>query len=238
MPSVCYGETMKITLAFDVYGTLIDTAGIATALEQHVGNQAPEFSRVWREKQLEYSFRRGLMRNYQNFAVCTRSALDYTCQVFDAALSQEEREKLMAEYKILPAFPDAREGLARCSSAGFRMYAFSNGLAKDVAGLLEYSGIGEFFEDVISVDEIRSFKPDPAVYHHFLKRSGSTGPSAWLISGNPFDVAGAISAGMHAAWIQRSTKAVFDPWELYPTITAKSLTGLGEAVIASVDNKG
>jgi 2-haloacid dehalogenase len=234
---VFFEDAMIITLAFDVYGTLIDTAGVTAALERYVGNEAPEFSRIWREKQLEYSFRRGLMQNYQTFAVCTKNALDYTCQFLDANISQIEREKLMAEYRILPAFPDVDEGLAKCKSAGFHMYAFSNGLAKDVAGLLEHASIDAYFEDVISVDEIRSFKPDPAVYHHFLKRSGSTGPSAWLISGNPFDVTGAISAGMRAAWIQRSAKAVFDPWDISPTITVNSLAGLGEAIIASVHNK-
>ncbi|MHB1621242.1 MAG: hypothetical protein ACYCTY_14915 [Sulfuricella sp.] len=49
---------MAIALAFDVYGTLIDTHGVIVALEKHVGNKASEFSRTWREKQLEYSFLR------------------------------------------------------------------------------------------------------------------------------------------------------------------------------------
>jgi 2-haloacid dehalogenase len=71
-------EGMVITLAFDVYGTLIDTGGVMVLLGKYVGDKAPEFSRVWREKQLEYSFRRGLMQNYENFALCTTNALDYT----------------------------------------------------------------------------------------------------------------------------------------------------------------
>ena len=50
------------TLAFDVYGTLIDTQGVTVILEQFLGDRAFEFSRTWREKQLEYSFRRGLMQ--------------------------------------------------------------------------------------------------------------------------------------------------------------------------------
>ncbi|MBD3610314.1 MAG: HAD-IA family hydrolase, partial [Gammaproteobacteria bacterium] len=70
---------MSTTIAFDVYGTLIDTHGVKLVLEKHVGEQATAFSNLWRDKQLEYSFRRGLMQNYQNFAVCTRNALDYTC---------------------------------------------------------------------------------------------------------------------------------------------------------------
>jgi 2-haloacid dehalogenase len=80
---------MKTVLAFDVYGTLIDTAGVVSKLREHVGETAGEFSRAWREKQLEYSFRRGLMRQYEDFAVCTRDALEYTCAHFNAVLSNE-----------------------------------------------------------------------------------------------------------------------------------------------------
>jgi 2-haloacid dehalogenase len=70
---------MPTTIAFDVYGTLIDTHGLVTALEKIMGDQARAFSQTWREKQLEYSFRRGLMQKYSSFAVCTSNALDYAC---------------------------------------------------------------------------------------------------------------------------------------------------------------
>ena len=67
---------MPVTIAFDVYGTLIDTTGIVAALDARLGAQAGAFSDLWRAKQLEYSFRRGLMQNYRDFSVCTRQALD------------------------------------------------------------------------------------------------------------------------------------------------------------------
>ena len=110
------------------------------------------------------------------------------------------------------------------------MFAFSNGKPEDVASLLENSGISSYFEDVVSTDEIKSFKPNPAVYAHFLRRTGATGREAWLISGNPFDVIGAVSAGMRAAWVMRSPQALFDPWEIEPTITIGSLTELAEGI--------
>jgi 2-haloacid dehalogenase len=67
------------TIAFDVYGTLIDTNGVVSRLREWIGSQAEVFSQTWRSKQLEYSFRRGLMRRYENFAVCTRQALEEVC---------------------------------------------------------------------------------------------------------------------------------------------------------------
>jgi 2-haloacid dehalogenase len=226
---------MAITLAFDVYGTLIDTSGISRALRRTAGDRAEAFSRLWRDKQLEYSFRRGLMRNYQNFAVCTENALEYACSVFQVGLPESERERLMAEYRVLPVFPDVPEAMNQLASAGIAMYAFSNGRAEDVSGLLRTADISDFFRDIISVDEIRSFKPDPAVYHHFLRRAKASGSESWLVSGNPFDVIGAVSAGMHAVWVRRSAEMVFDPWEIQPTTTISDLKSLKGAVTGQSD---
>jgi len=221
---------MSITLGFDVYGTLIDTAGITDALRKYAGEDAAAFSSLWRDKQLEYSFRRGLMQNYQHFAVCTRNALDYVCNVMGYEISSADRDELMAQYRILPAFPDVLEALPKLQHDDFRLFAFSNGRKSDVSNLLENSGISSYFSDVISTDEIKSFKPNPAVYAHFLRRTGATGKEAWLISGNPFDVIGAISSGMRGAWVKRSERAYFDPWEIQPTTTVSHIGELKNAL--------
>ena len=118
---------MATTLAFDVYGPLIDTVGVTSALKKHVGEEAPAFAQVWRDTQLEYSFRRGLMQRYRDFSVCTRNALDYTCRVFQTEISAKEKDDLMEGYRVLPPFPDVKEGLLKLKSAAFRMFAFSNG---------------------------------------------------------------------------------------------------------------
>lgn len=217
---------MATTLAFDVYGTLIDTHGVVTALREIVDERADAFSRAWRDKQLEYAFRRGLMRKYADFSVCTRQALDFTNASLQAELSDVQRDELLGLYRRLPAFADVEAGLTQLRDDGFRLYAFSNGTQAAVEALLETAGIRSFFIDIVSVDDLSTFKPDPAVYAYFLQRSGAAGGDAWLISSNPFDVIGAISSGMRAAWVQRSPDAVFDPWDVPPTLTVNSLPDL------------
>lgn len=217
---------MPATLAFDVYGTLIDTHGVMSALQERVGDRAKAFSQTWRDKQLEYSFRRGLMRNYETFAVCTRNALDYTCAFYAIDLTNEQKQSLLERYQSLPAFSDAEAALRKLKEEGYRLYAFSNGTAAAVETLLVAAGIRDYFEGVVSVDELKSFKPDPAVYDYFLRVSGAKGNEAWLISSNSFDVMGAISAGMRAAWVKRSANAIFDPWGIEPTITVEGLSEL------------
>lgn len=224
---------MKITLGFDVYGTLIDTHGIIAVLEKFAGNKAAAFSRAWRDKQLEYSFRRGLMQNYENFAVCTGNAFDYTAALMNVEFSQSGKEEVIAAYRTLPAFDDVAEGLERARQSGYRMFAFSNGSADAVETLLKSAGIREYFLGVISTDEMKSFKPNPGVYSHFLRRAGALGGDAWLVSSNPFDVIGAVSAGMRAAWVRRAPDALFDPWGIDPTVTVSSLLDLSGQVGAA-----
>jgi 2-haloacid dehalogenase len=221
---------MAITLAFDVYGTLIDTHGVVAKLEEIVGDRAKDFSSTWRDKQLEYSFRRGLMQNYQNFAVCTRDALDFTSRRYAIDMTSGQKQALLDIYRELPAFDDVEDALADLAARDCRLFAFSNGSAEAVETLLSAAGIRNLFLGVVSCDDLRSFKPNPAVYAHFLRQAQATGDEAWLISGNPFDVIGAISAGMRGAWVQRSEDSIFDPWGIEPTITIKSLAELGDGI--------
>jgi 2-haloacid dehalogenase len=198
-----------------------------------VGDQAAGFARLWREKQLEYSFRRGLMQNYADFSVCTREALDYACLYFGLAMTSQDKDGLLQAYRVLPAFADAAPALEHLKAGPYRLFAFSNGPAAAVDGLLRHAGLAHHFEDVVSVDEIKRFKPDPAVYLHFLRRAGVSGSEAWLVSSNPFDVLGAISAGMRAAWIRRDPKAVLDPWGMRPNLTPSDLLELPAALAAA-----
>lgn len=223
---------MAYTIAFDVYGTLINTAGVVEALQPHVGGQAVAFSSRWREKQLEYSFRRGLMGAYQDFSICTRQALGYTCQEFDLELSDGQVDALMHLYRKLPAFDDARQALKELSRSDHRLYAFSNGLPEDVENLLETAGIRSYLQDVISVHEIASFKPNPAVYRLFNDRTNSQPEQSWLISGNPFDILGAAHCGFNTAWVKRSPTAIFDPWGIEPTAIVSSLAELPDVLAA------
>ncbi len=218
------------TLGFDVYGTLIDTAGIAAALERYVGPRAADFARVWREKQLEYVFRRGVMGSRADFATCTNQALDYCRLRFCPDMSNADREAVLGTYRELPAFPDAGRGLEALSKTDARLFAFSMGLADDVAALLERASLDVYFEGFVGLAETGLLKPSPDAYAHFVQQTGTAKEDAWLVSGNPFDVIGAVSAGINGAWVRRSADAVCDPWEIVPTVTVDAIDGLVSAL--------
>ena len=221
---------MNITLGFDVYGTLIDTHGVIVQLEKMIGDEAPRFSQTWREKQLEYTFRRGLMDRYQDFSVCTRQALDHTAATLSHDLSGQQKQVLLEAWSTLPVFDDVIESLDTLRGAGLSLYAFSNGQAEAVHTVLSNAGIRDYFQGVISVDSVGTFKPSPTVYEHFVTAANTDSNHAWLVSSNGFDVIGAIAYGIRAAWVQRSEAVVYDPWEFTPTVTLSTLADLYEAV--------
>ncbi|MGD1840783.1 MAG: haloacid dehalogenase type II [Thermonemataceae bacterium] len=221
---------MGLTLAIDVYGTLINTSGVYDELVTLVGQQATTFMETWRNKQLEYSFRRGLMQQYQPFSVCTAQALDYCCNKYEVIMSEEQKEILLNTYTRLPAFKDVNKGLSLLKEANYQLYAFSNGSEAAVKTLLKGAQIEQYFIAIVSLEAIKTFKPNPEGYQYFNDKTSTQKENTWLISSNAFDVIGAQAYGMQSAWVQRSKEATLDPWEITPTLTVENLEVLAAAL--------
>ena len=213
-------------LAFDVYGTLIDPFHMEEHLRPAFGEKAREASELWRGKQIEYSFRRALMKKYEPFDVCTAQALRFVSAQLGVSISEEAHAKLMAKYLQLPAFPDVTSALNELAAQSFAIAACSNGTENAVRTLLDHAGILSLFSKIVSVDPIRTFKPDPAVYEYLVAELHARRDSVWLISSNPFDVTGAKACGLRTAWVQRDPKRAFDPWEFEPDIIIHGLAEL------------
>ncbi len=213
-------------LAFDVYGTLIDPFRMEDHLRALFGGRAKEATELWRSKQLEYSFRRALMKKYQNFEACTAQALRFVSRQLDVSLEEESVRNLLEEYQRLPAYPDVPEALEQLEARGFKIVACSNGTGDAVRGLLERAGVLARFSGIVSVDPIRTFKPDPAVYEYLADQVRAEKEMVCLISSNPFDVIGANACGLRTAWVQRDPKKVFDPWEFEPDLIVAGLEQL------------
>ena len=221
---------MPTAIALDVYGTLVDPLAIANELKSLVGDMAYRFAELWRAKQLEYSFRRGLMRAYQPFSVCTSEALLYTEKVLGIALDDKSRAHLMHQQKQLPPFSDGKPGLTLLKRGGHLLAAFSNGETNVVQSVLGHANLLHLFDDVVSADEIKTFKPDPAIYAHAARRLAQSVNELWLVSSNPFDIIGAKTAGLQTAWVRRDPNIVFDPWGIEPDLVVSSLDQLASLI--------
>ncbi|MFC0266670.1 haloacid dehalogenase type II [Kushneria aurantia] len=221
---------MTTLLAFDVYGTLIDPWAIADELQPTLGDRADAVSAQWRASQLQLSFRRGLMGRYVDFGTCTRDALDVAIAAQGLEVDETTRREWMAAYQRLPAFDEVDAALAGLVAAGFRCVAFSNGTAKAMQTVLGNAGIDHHFEAMISVDAIKRFKPDPAVYHDMIRRTGALHRDSWLVSSNNWDVQGARHVGLNAAWIHRDPTSIIEDRALVPNLEVSGLDELEPAL--------
>ena len=221
-------------LAFDMYGTLVNPIGIRRQLERYLPTTdvALRAAEVWRQKQLEYTFRLTAMERYEDFAQVTRKALVYGLASIGQELGRTEQDALMAAYSELEPFPDVEPALRRMRAAGYATIVFSNGSPAMLDAIMDRARLRPHFAGFISVDEVQAYKPSPKTYQHVAERLGRPLGDVRLISANPFDVIGAQSAGMRAAWIDRTGGNLFDALGTRPDLVVGSLTELTDALTA------
>jgi 2-haloacid dehalogenase len=201
---------------------------MALKLGASFGTRAAAAAQLWREKQLEYTFRRALMRKYTDFDACTLQALRYVSRSLGVTLDATGEQALLEAYLHLPAFVDARNGLTMLKRAGHRLVALTNGTLRSARSVLANAGLSEYLEAILSVEPLETFKPDPAVYGLLQKLTAGSAEPAWLVSGNAFDVIGAKACGLKAAWLRRDPQRIFDPWEFSPDVIVGNLEELCE----------
>jgi 2-haloacid dehalogenase len=159
-------------------------------------------SQLWRTKQLEYTWLRSLMGRYEDFTTVTQDALEYACQVLHLSLDAAKSAQLMAAYNNLALYPDARDALAALS--GLKLAILSNGSPAMLGPVVKNAALDKTFAAVISVDEAKTYKPDPRVYQLAPDRLGVATAEIGFVSSNYWDAAGAANFGFHVFWINRA----------------------------------
>lgn len=189
-------------LVFDAYGTVFDVHSIVTALDRIFPGQGSEVSQAWRTRQLEYTWLRSLMDRYEDFWKVTESALVATCNAMKLHVGAKTRAELMKAYLSLKPFPEVKRTLGALSEIPKAI--LSNGNPKMLEDVVKNAGLEGAFSQLISVDEVKIYKPSPAAYQLAAKKMGCNAESIGFVSSNFFDVAGAKVFGFRTYWVNRS----------------------------------
>ncbi|MEP6678994.1 MAG: haloacid dehalogenase type II [Betaproteobacteria bacterium] len=190
---------------FDAYGTLFDVNSVAALAETLAPSNGAALSRLWRTKQLEYSWLQSLMATpahpREDFGAVTAHALDYAIAALMLTLDDAARRQLLDAYRRLAPFPDALETLR--ALAPRPRIILSNGTREMLVPLVEVTGLRTALDDVLSVDDAGIFKPSPAVYRLATARLGLPPERIGFVSSNGWDAAGAKAFGFTTFWINR-----------------------------------
>jgi len=210
------GDAAVSAWVFDAYGTLYDVHSVIRRCETCFPGKGMQLSQLWRAKQLEYTWQRSLMQRYAPFSQVTREALAYSCTALGLS-HREHEEALMAEYVHLAPFPEVKAALERLK---MKRAILSNGSPDLLDPLVRNSGLK--FDAVLSVDELKIYKPAPQVYELAVKRLKVAKERIGFVSSNCWDAIGAKSFGFRVYWINRSG-APLDRLGFTPDEQVKSL---------------
>jgi 2-haloacid dehalogenase len=187
---------------FDAYGTLFDFSSVADECGAALGERTGAFIALWRDKQLQTTWLLATQGRHRDFWTVTGDALDYALEAF-AVSAAPLRERLMARYLTLSAFPDAQAALRRLRARGLRLAILSNGTPAMLDSLVKNAGLDDLFEAVLSVDEVGAFKPHPKVYQLALDRLDLPAQAISFQSSNGWDAYSASAFGMKVIWCNR-----------------------------------
>ncbi|MDX1710065.1 MAG: haloacid dehalogenase type II [Rhodovibrionaceae bacterium] len=188
---------------FDAYGTLFDVHAAAGRIADDLGPDAEAISALWRQKQLEYTWLRSLMRSHVDFWQITGDALSYALDKFEVSERDAIHRTLMDLYFRLDAYPEVKQTLTTLRQAGLKTAILSNGEPKMLAGAVESAGIGDLLDGIHSVEDVGIYKPDPRVYQLSVDRLGVPAERICFVSMNPWDASGAAHFGFAVARLNR-----------------------------------
>jgi 2-haloacid dehalogenase len=188
-------------VVFDAYGTLYDVQSVRRLATELCGDKGDLITQIWRLKQLEYTWQRGLMQAYEDFSVVTRDSLDFALERAGVTSTPTIRDSLLAKYLDLDLYPETLQALK--ALADYKLAILSNGSPGMLDSLVEASGVRLLFSEVISVDRVKTYKPDPRCYELAGTALGVAAHELLFVSSNGFDVAGAKRFGFRVAWVER-----------------------------------
>lgn len=192
-----------IACVFDAYGTLFDVHSPMRKLAAEIGPEADNISRLWRQKQLEYTWLRSLMGEHADFWHVTGDALDY-------ALAQYEikepglKDEIMALYLNLEAYPEAKAALEAVRGRSKRTAILSNGSPSMLDAAVRHAGLERLFDFVLSVEDVGIYKPSRRVYRLAMQKLQLHDAAAiCFVSANTWDAQGAAQFGFQSVRVDR-----------------------------------
>jgi 2-haloacid dehalogenase len=210
-------------IVFDVYETLLTMSDV----ERKV-NQVMDSSRgytIWFELFMQYCFANNSLDSFQDFISIGKATLQVTASKLGRSVSDAEANDVLTLLKHLPVHEDVPSCLSELKDSGYTIMALTNAPEKLVFERMERTGLVSYFDEVLSAETVKKYKPDKTVYQWAAEKIKSDVSEILLITAHGWDIAGAANAGMKTAFLKRHKEFLF-PLSPEPDLTGNQLSEL------------
>jgi 2-haloacid dehalogenase len=194
-------------ILMDVYGTIIDMS----EMEKRVNvllNSKRGYA-IWFELFMGYCFVDNCTGQFNDFVTIGKATLQMAAKKLNVLLNDEERNDILELLKHLPIRVEVQEGLSRLRDLGFRIAALTNAPGKIVKERMERTGLISYFDEVLSAEQVRKYKPCSEVYLWAVQKFEVEPGQALLVSSHGWDIAGASSAQLQTAYVQQNRELIY-----------------------------
>lgn len=195
--------TAKIkAVAFDGF-VIFDPRPISALVESLFPGKGAALVSIWRTRQFEYTWLRNSMGTYVDFAQVTEQALVYACKMEKLELTTEKRAQLLHAFHAFTPWPDTLQGLKELKAAGIRTSFLANLTPAMMSGGVSNSGLDGLFDDMMTTDRVKVFKPDPRAYQMGIDGFKLKKEEIAFAAFGGWDAAGASQFGYPTIWVNR-----------------------------------
>lgn len=217
-----------LVILFDVNETLLDMSPLKKSINTLLGNE--EGFRIWFAMLLHYSLVDNSTGTYHDFTAIAGATLEMAAGTLGKKIKEQDNKEALGLIKQLKAHPDVEKGLTLLKAAGYRLATLTNSSTQTHMAQLDHAGLSKYFEQTLSIDAVKKYKPALESYQYAAKTLGVDEKDMLLVAAHGWDIAGALKAGMQAAFIERKGQALY-PLAAKPHYSGKDLLEIANAII-------
>ncbi|QTE39808.1 haloacid dehalogenase type II [Mucilaginibacter gossypii] len=195
-------NSVKKAILFDGF-VIFNPAPVFALAAELFGSQSTELVALWRTKQFEYSWILTAAKQYKDFWRVTEDALTFAAAKIGLAMTDENKARLMNVYLNLDIWPDVVAGLETLKKMNISLSFLSNFTVDMLKSSLKKNNISQYFDHLLSTDEVRAFKPSPAAYQMGIDTLKLPKDDIVFAAFGAWDACGAKFFGFPTFWVNR-----------------------------------
>ncbi len=217
------------TILFDINETVLNLESLKPKFNAVFGHDS--FTSTWFSMLLHSSTVCLVTGIKTDFASLAKIALEALAAKQKRCLSDEETADILGTFANLTPHADIKSALTKLRKAGFRVAALSNSSQELLTTQIQNAGLESYFDDLISVEAGGTFKPSGKAYEFASHQLATPPDKLRLVATHDWDTHGALSAGLQAAYINR-TGAPYNPLFLKPDVIGSTMDEIAELIIS------